>query len=125
MHATSGRSSSPAPNPALRGRSTPSGPWAPVAEFLATITPPRVEARLVDVGGTTLESAGTWLPLLSAHAKPAAFLSRPGERARPAGLVIRPLVETAEATCNWDVQRGEPALTVGPTPDVEAALVAG
>jgi hypothetical protein len=107
MHATSGRSSSPAPNPALRGRSTPSGPWAPVAEFLATITPPGVEARLVDVGGTTLEAAGTWLPLLSAHAKPAAFLSRPGERARSAGLATRPLAETAEATRACDVERGD------------------
>jgi 2'-hydroxyisoflavone reductase len=101
------------------------GPWAPVAEFLATITPPGVGARLVDVGGTTLEAAGTWLPLLSADAEPAAFLSRPGERARSAGLVTGPLVETAEATCAWDVERGEPALTVGRSPDVEAALVAG
>ena len=50
-------------------------------------------------------------------------MTRPGSRARAAGLITRPLVETGEATRAWDAERGEPALKVGPTPDVEAALL--
>ncbi len=101
------------------------GPWAPVEEFLATITPSGVEARFVDVGGAALDAAGTGLPLLSADPEPTAFMTRPGDRARAAGLTTRPLAETGDATRAWDVERGEPALKVGPTPDVEAALLSG
>ena len=100
------------------------GPWAPVEEFLTTITPPGVEARFVDVGGSALESAGTWLPLLSAEPQPAALMTRPGGRARAAGLVTRPLVQTGEATRLWDAERGQPELKNAPTPLVEAELLA-
>ncbi|HET9546776.1 MAG TPA: NAD-dependent epimerase/dehydratase family protein [Desertimonas sp.] len=100
------------------------GPWAPIEEFLATITPTGVEARLVDVGGAALEAVGTALPLLSASPETAAFLSRPGDRARAAGLSTRPLAETADATRAWDAERGEPELKNAPTPEVEAELLA-
>jgi hypothetical protein len=50
-------------------------------------------------------------------------MTRPGDRARAAGLVTRPLPETAAATRAWDLERGEPELKVGPTPEVEAALL--
>ena len=100
------------------------GPWAPVEEFLTTITPPCVEARFVDVGGPALETAGTWLPLLSPEPEPAALMTRPGEQARAAGLVTRPLVETGDATRLWDVERGQPELKNAPTPVIEAELLA-
>jgi 2'-hydroxyisoflavone reductase len=101
------------------------GPWAPIEEFLATITPDGVDARFVDVGGPALDGAGVQLPLLSAEPEPNAFMTRPGHRARAAGLSTRSLPETAEATRVWDQARGEPALKVGPTAEVEAALLAG
>ena len=84
------------------------GPWAPLEEFLATITPSGVEARFIDVGGAALEAAGVGLPLLSADPEPAAFMTRPGDRARGAGLLARPLAETGDATRAWDTERGEP-----------------
>ena len=62
------------------------GPWAPIEEFLATITPEGVDARFVDVGWEALEAAGIGLPLLSADPERSAFMTRPGERARAAGL---------------------------------------
>jgi 2'-hydroxyisoflavone reductase len=101
------------------------GPSAPIEEFLATITPPGVEARFVDVGGAALEKAGVGLPLLSAEPESAAFMTRPGSRARAAGLVTRPLADTGAATRAWDVERGEPPLKVGPTLEVEAELLRG
>ena len=100
------------------------GPWAPIEEFLATITPEGVDARFVDVGWEALEAAGIGLPLLSADPELSAFMTRPGERARAAGLITRPLVETAEATRAWDRERGEPELKNAPTPEVEAQLLA-
>ena len=74
------------------------GPWAPVEEFLTTITPSGVQARFVDVGGAALDAAGTGLPLLSADPEPTAFMTRPGRRAQAAGLTTRPLAETGDAT---------------------------
>ncbi len=101
------------------------GPWSPIEEFLATITPSGVAARFVDVGGEALEKVGVRLPLLSADPEPAAFMTRPGSRAKAAGLATRPLADTAAATRAWDVERGEPPLKVGPTAEVEAGLLAG
>jgi hypothetical protein len=100
------------------------GPWAPIEEFLATITPAGVEARLVDVGPAALEAAGIGLPLLLAEPEAAAFMTRPGDRATAAGLATRELSETADATRAWDVERGEPELKNAPTPEVEATLLA-
>jgi 2'-hydroxyisoflavone reductase len=100
------------------------GPWAPIEEFLATITPSDVEARFVDVGAEALEKAGVGLPLMSADPEPAAFMTRPGSRAQTVGLVTRPLTDTGTATRAWDVDRGEPPLKVGPMAEVEATLVA-
>jgi hypothetical protein len=84
-----------------------------------------VEARFLDVGGEALEKAGVGLPLLSAEPERAAFMTRPGSRARAAGLETRPLADTAAATRAWDVERGEPVLKNAPTPEVERALLAG
>ena len=101
------------------------GPWAPIEEFLATITPDGVDATFIDVGGAALEAAGVQLPLLSGDSEPSAFLTRPGDRARAAGLTTRPLAETGDATRTWDRERGEPTLKNAPTPEVEAKLLAG
>jgi 2'-hydroxyisoflavone reductase len=100
------------------------GPWAPIEEFLAEVTPEGVATRLIDVGGAALEAAGTYLPLLSSEPEPRAFMSRPGERARAAGLTTRPLAETAHATRAWDDERGRPELKNAPTPELEAELIA-
>ncbi len=100
------------------------GPWAPIEEFLATVTPNGVEARFVDVGAAALEKTGVRLPLMSADPERAAFMTRPGSCAKAAGLVTRSLADTAAATRAWDVERGEPPLKVGPTADVEATLLA-
>jgi 2'-hydroxyisoflavone reductase len=107
------------------------GPWAPVEEFLAEITPAGVEARLIDIGAEALAAAesslplmaGTSLPLLSGEPDAVAFMSRPGEQARAHGLRTRPLAETAEVTREWDIARGTPALRVGPSPEAEAELL--
>ena len=50
-------------------------------------------------------------------------MTRPGDRARAAGLATRPLAETGDATRAWDAERGEPALKNAPTPEIEAALL--
>jgi 2'-hydroxyisoflavone reductase len=100
------------------------GPWAPLRDFLRQVAPAGVGFELVDVGGAALEASGIWLPLLSADPEPEAFMTRPGAGARAAGLSTRPLADTAEATRAWDVERGEPALKVGPSPDAEAELLA-
>ncbi len=39
------------------------GPWAPVEEFLAEITPAGVEARLIDIGAEAMAAAESSLPL--------------------------------------------------------------
>jgi hypothetical protein len=88
------------------------------------VAPAGVGFRLVDVGGAALEASGIWLPLLSADPETEALMTRPGEGARAAGLRVRPLADTAEATRAWDVERGEPALKVGPSPAAEAELLA-
>lgn len=98
------------------------GPFAPVTEMLAEITPDGVEARFVPVPEARLEAAGVSLPLLGDS--PAALVTRPGARARAAGLVTRSAVETAEATRAWDDERGRPPLRVGPTAEQEQALLA-
>jgi 2'-hydroxyisoflavone reductase len=106
------------------------GPWAPVEEFLAEITPEGVEAHLVDIGAAVAAAesslpllSGTSLPLLTGEPEAVAFMSRPGEQARANGLRTRPLTETAAATREWDTARGTPALRVGPSPEVEAELL--
>lgn len=99
------------------------GPWAPLAELLASIAPSGVDHRLVEVPAEALEAADTQLPLISADPPPAALMTRPGTAASAAGLSTRPLVETAESTRDWDEKRGSPPLKVGPAPEVEAALV--
>ena len=48
---------------------------------------------------------------------------RSAARARAAGLTATPLVQTAADVLAWDRQRGEPPLSVGPTPEQEAEAV--
>ena len=98
------------------------GPYAPVTDLLAGITPAGVEVRFVPVSPEQLEGAGVALPLLSRE--PDAFMARPGERARAAGLTTRPAAETADYTRAWDAERGAPALKVGPTTELETELLA-
>ena len=101
------------------------GPWAPVEEFLAEITPAGVEARLVDVGGAAVEAAGTPLPMLSAEPEPAAFMSRPGERARARRTGRRARSPTRRRRrVPWDDDRGLPELKNAPSPEAEAELIA-
>ena len=99
------------------------GPFAPVPDLLAEITPEGADARLVGVSAEALEAADVALPLVSQE--PDAFMSRPGARARAAGLETRSAAQTAAATRAWDAERGEPALKVGPTVEQEAALLLG
>jgi 2'-hydroxyisoflavone reductase len=99
------------------------GPWAPVDEFLAEITPAGVEVHLIDIGAEAMATAESSLPLLTGEPEAVAFMSRPGDRARANGLRTRPLAETAEATREWDSARGSPPLKVGPSPEAEAELL--
>lgn len=98
------------------------GPWAPVTDMLTEITPAGVDARFVPVSEDRLTAAGITLPLLGDA--PEALATRPGTRARAAGLTTRSAVETAEATRAWDDERGRPPLKVGPSPEQEQALLA-
>lgn len=97
------------------------GPFAAPADVFAEITPEGVDARLVGVSADDLAAAGVGLPLLSQESS--AIMSRPGTRARAAGLRTRPAAETAAATREWDLTRGEPELKVGPSGAQEAALL--
>lgn len=98
------------------------GPYAPVTDMLADITPAGTDVRFVPVSAEELAAAEVTLPLLSQG--PTAFMARPGERARAAGLADRPAAETAEATRAWDDDRGRPALKVGPPEGRESELLA-
>lgn len=97
------------------------GPYATPGEMLAEITPPGVDARVVGVSAEALAAADVTLPLLAQE--PDAMMSRPGERARAAGLTTRPAAETAAATREWDAARGHPPLKVGPTAEQESELL--
>ncbi len=97
------------------------GPWAPVTDMLTQITPAGVDARFVPVSQGRLTAAGITLPLLGDA--PEALATRPGTRARAAGLATRTAVETAEATRAWDDERGRPPLKVGPSAEQERALL--
>ena len=58
------------------------GPWAPIEEFLATITPDGVEASFIDVGGAALEAAG--VPAAAAVGRlRAQRVHDPARRSRP------------------------------------------
>lgn len=97
------------------------GPFGAPAEVFAEITPEGVDARLVGVSADDLTAADVNLPLVSQESS--AFMSRPGARARAAGLRTRPAAETAAATLEWDLARGEPELKVGPSAAQEADLL--
>jgi hypothetical protein len=99
------------------------GPFAPTASLLAEITPPGVSVRLVEVDSATLSAAGIALPMMIDDPNDAIISSRPGLRARSAGLTTRTAAETAEATRKWDEARGRPPLTKGPTHQEEAMLL--
>jgi 2'-hydroxyisoflavone reductase len=99
------------------------GPFASTASLLAEITPPGVTTRLVEIDVGTLAAAGISLPMMNDDPNDAILSSRPGSRARAAGLTTRTAAETADATRRWDNERGRPPLTKGPTREQEAALM--
>lgn len=99
------------------------GPFAPTASMLAEITPSGVTARLVEVGSAALSAAAITLPMMLDDPHDAIISSRPGRLARSAGLTTRTAAETANATRQWDDERGRPPLTKGPTREQEAALL--
>ena len=99
------------------------GPFASTASLLAEITPSGVTARLVEVDSATLSAAGITLPMMLDDPHDAIISSRPGRLARSVGLTTRSAAETANATRQWDDERGRPPLTKGPTREQEAALV--
>ena len=100
------------------------GPFAPTAELLAEITPEGVEARLVEIDAVTLAAAGITLPMMLDDLNDSVISSRPGTRARRAGLTTRSAAATAQATRAWDDARGRPPLPVGPSREQEAAVLA-
>lgn len=100
------------------------GPAQSVTELLNAITPPGVTARLRSVAPDVLAGSGVLLPFLPVRDDVISLMTRSGARARAAGLESRPLTETADATRAWDAERGTPPLTVGPTPEREAELIA-
>ena len=99
------------------------GPFAPVTDLLAEITPAGVDARFHAVTPDRLEAAGVTLPMVSRESD--AIMARPGTRARAAGLTPRSAAETADYTRAWDAERGSPTLKVGPSADQEASLLSG
>lgn len=88
-------------------------------------------AAIAEACGT--EPRIVWLPpdVIRAHRLEGAFPLWDGRgatmdtsRAREAGLVTRPLVETARDTLAWDRARGLPPLRAGLDPEREARLLA-
>lgn len=98
------------------------GPFAATSSLLAEIAPAHVRFRLVEVDSASLTAAGVTLPMMLDDPHDAVISSRPGTRARAAGLITRPAADTAAATRSWDEERGRPVLTKGPTREQEAAL---
>jgi len=99
------------------------GVFAPVREMLIAITPADVAVRLVEVDRATLDAVGVGLPLIEPEAELPELKTRPGRRAKAAGLAERSVAETADATRAWDAERGSPPLKVGPTAEQEADLL--
>ena len=99
------------------------GPYAATARLLAEITPANVRFRLVEVDSASLATAGVTLPMMLDDPHDDIISSRPGTLARAAGLKTRSAAETADATRNWDEERGRPPLTKGPTREQEADLI--
>lgn len=99
------------------------GPFASTASLLADLTPHNVGFRFVEVSSADLAAAGVTLPMMLDDPYDDIISSRPGTRARAAGLTTRSVAETAEATRQWDKERGWPPLTKGPTREQEANLV--
>ena len=79
--------------------------------------------RLIEIDSVTLASAGITLPMMLDDPLDAIISSRPGSLARAAGLTARTAAHTAEATRQWDDERGRPPLTKGPTREQEADLL--
>ena len=96
------------------------GPYAAITDLFAEITPEGVDVRFVPFTPERLDAAGVALPLVSRE--PEAFMARPGEQARTAGLTTRSAAETADYARAWDDERGAPQLKVGPTAEQEAEL---
>jgi 2'-hydroxyisoflavone reductase len=99
------------------------GPYAPLHRMLAQIAHRDRPYELVDVGPDRLMQAGVTLPMVDGDPASVPLMTRPGERARAAGLTTRPLHETAHDTVAWDLRRGRPPLLAGPTPEQRAALL--
>jgi 2'-hydroxyisoflavone reductase len=99
------------------------GPFASRASILAEITPEGVTSRLVEIDAATLAAAGITLPMMDDDPNDGIISSRPGSRARAAGLTTHTVAETADATRRWDDERGRPPLTQGPTREQEATLL--
>lgn len=98
------------------------GPYAAITDLFAEITPAGVDVRFVPFTPEQLDAADVGLPLVSRE--PVAFMARPGEKARAAGLTTRSAAETADYARAWDTERGAPSLKVGPTAEQESALLA-
>lgn len=64
-------------------------------------------------------------PFVLPDTSPDTVFRRRADRARAAGLPATPLVATAAAVLAWDIQRGTPPLTAGPTPEQETRLLSG
>jgi 2'-hydroxyisoflavone reductase len=86
--------------------------------------PQGIEARLIEIDAATLAAAAITLPMMIDDPNDAILSSRPGTRARRAGLTTRSAADTADATRLWDDDRGRPPLRVGPSREQEAAVAA-
>ncbi|MGB9374988.1 MAG: NAD-dependent epimerase/dehydratase family protein [Jiangellales bacterium] len=99
------------------------GPFGALRVLLDDLAVPGRPYELVDVTAR-LDAAGVALPLVQGDPADRPLMTRTGERALAAGLRVRSLRETASDTVAWDVQRGQPALRVGPDEATRAALLA-
>jgi 2'-hydroxyisoflavone reductase len=105
------------------GRFDGVGPHGPLREMLAELANPDHPYELVDVGAQRLAAERVTLPMVDGDPAAVPLMTRPGERARAAGLRTRPVAQTARDTVAWDRERGRPALSVGPAPEQRAALL--
>lgn len=100
------------------------GPFGALRVLLDDLAVPQRQYELVDVTAR-LDAAGVALPLVQGEPADRPLMTRTGERARAAGLRVRPLRETARDTVAWDIHRGRPDLRVGPDEATRAALLGG
>jgi 2'-hydroxyisoflavone reductase len=96
------------------------GPWPSVTlAGLVRTCALGADLELVPVGTTSVD-----FPLVAEDPAREVLFHRSAAAAHAVGMPMTPLEQTAADTLAWDLDRGQPPLVVGPTPEQEQELLA-